>query len=229
VRSAVLLGGARAVVWDALAHPDQMAPVCALVGARPSTVVYSHADWDHVWGTCGLADVEEVVAHEAALTRFTTDVPEELARRCSSVGQAWEAVRLISPTRTFADSLTLELGDATMELRALVGHTPDSIVGFVPEWGVLLAGDTVETPLPVVNDAESVGGWISGLEAWMADGRLEVVVPSHGPVGGLELLERTTSYLRSLVEGRDPKPTMELSPFYRETHEANVRLLSGQG
>lgn len=229
VRSAVLPGDAGTVVWDTLAHPDQMAPARALVRARPSTVVYSHADWDHAWGTCGLADVEEVVAHEASLARFKSDVPEELARRRASDGPVWDAVRLIAPTRTFAASLTLEMGSTTLELHALAGHTPDSIVGFVPDWGVLLAGDAVETPLPVVNDPRSVGGWISGLEAWMADSRVKVVVPSHGPVGGPELLDRTAAYLRALVQGRRARPAADLSPFYRETHEANVRLLSERG
>ncbi len=225
VRSAVLLGSARAVVWDVLAHPDQVAPVEGLAGTLPRTVVYSHADWDHAWGTCGLRDVEDVVAHEAAVARFEGDAREELARRQAADAGAWGMVRLVAPTRTFAERLDLELGGATVELRALAGHTADSIVAFVPAWGILLAGDAVETPLPVVNEAAAVEGWVAALDSWIADGRVRTVVPSHGPVGGLELVERTASYLRELARGGEPAVPGDLAPFYRETHEENLRLM----
>lgn len=225
VRSAVLLGSARAVVWDVLAHPDQVAPVERLAGVLPRTVVYSHADWDHAWGTCGLRDVEDVVAHQAALTRLESDAREELERRQATDADAWGVVRLVAPTRTFADRLDLDLGDATVELHALTGHTADSIVAFVPAWGLLLAGDAVETPLPVVNDPTAVERWVAALDGWLGDERARTVVPSHGPVGGPELLERTASYLRELTRGRAPTVPDDLAPFYRETHEENVRLM----
>ncbi len=229
VRAAVLIGAERAVVWDTLAHPDQMAGVDALLGGLPAAVVYSHADWDHAWGTCGLRRVVEVVAHEAATHRFDTDVPDELDRRKALDADAWGAVRLVPPTRTFVDTLALDLGGVTLELHALAGHTPDSAVGFVPEWGVLFAGDAVETPLPFVNEAAAVSGWAAGLGRWLADERVGTVIPAHGPVGGRELLERTGSYLRDLAAGRHPAVPDVLPPFYRDTHERNVRAMDGAG
>ncbi len=229
VRSVLLLGTSRVVVWDTLAHPRQMEPVRDLVGGLPRVVVYSHADWDHAWGTCGLVGVEEVVAHEAALARFGGDVSEELARRQASDAAAWGAVRLVPPTRTFTDGFTMDLGGLTLELYALPGHTPDSIVGLVPEWGVLLAGDAVETPLPFVNDADAVDGWVASLERWSGDERVKIVVPSHGSVGGSESIERTAAYLRDLGRGREPAEADDLTPFYRETHEANLLLVRAAG
>lgn len=184
VRAALLVGRERAVVWDTLAHPSQMEAVAALTGGRPLTVAYSHADWDHVWGTCALEHPEAVVAHARAAERFGSDVPEELRRRQAREPGAWDAVRLV------------------------------------------LAGDTVESPLPMVNDAEAVAAWIAELEVWRADERVHVVVPSHGPVGGRELVDRTATYLEMLVEGR---PLLlggaPLPAFYRETHRRNVELV----
>lgn len=200
VRAAVLTGSERAVVWDTLAHPSQMEGVAALIGALPVTVVYSHADWDHAWGTIALASVEAVVAQEAALERFASDVPEELRARREREPRVWDAVRLIPPDVTFAERHTIHLGGATLELHALPGHTPDSIVGWIPEWGVLLAGDAVETPRPVVNDRAAVPGWIAALRRWCADGRVRVVVPSHGGVGGLELVHATAARLEELLQ-----------------------------
>lgn len=225
VRAAVLAGSRRVVVWDTLAHPEQMNVVHALAAGLPVTVVYSHADWDHAWGTCGIEEVEQVVAHEAAAARFQDDVPAELERRRSVDGNRWQAVCLVAPTRTFAERLTLDLGNLRLELHALPGHTPDCIVGFVPRWGVLLAGDTVETPVPVVNDAAAIPGWVSALEHWRHDARVRTVVPSHGPVGGPELLHETAAYLRTLRQGGRHRRLEELPAFYRDTHERNVRLV----
>lgn len=225
VRAAVLTCGRHAVVWDTLAHPVQMGPVAALAGDRALTVVYSHADWDHCWGTCALEGVGEVVAQEAAAVRFAADVRAELASRLREGGGPWGDVRLVAPTRVFSQDMTLDLGDVTLRLEALSGHTADSIVGLVPAWGVLLAGDAVETPLPVVNDGAAVPAWADALERLVVSGGLRVVVPSHGAVGGPEILERNLLYLRTLLEGGGASVDASLPPFYLRAHERNVRLV----
>ncbi len=227
VRAALLLGARRALLWDTLAHPDQMAHVPELVGDLPLTVVYSHADWDHAWGTCGLERVDEVVAHEVAAIRFGNDVREELSRRRRVDPDTWRAVRLVPPGRTVREELALDLGGLTIVLHALPGHTPDSLVGFVPEWGLLLAGDAVETPLPFVNEREAVARWIAGLDTWHGDGRVRTVVPAHGPVGGRESIARTADYLRAMSFGTPVQLPGDLPSFYRETHERNARILGG--
>ena len=224
VRAVVLMGETRAVVWDTLAHPAHMAGVGALVGSLPLTVVYSHADWDHVWGTSGLGRVEEVVAQASAVQRFRTDVPKELARRRAATLHEWDEVVLVPPGRTFETSLALDLGGVTLELTTLPGHTPDCLVGYLPEWGVLLAGDTVETPLPVVNDGGAVRDWVARLHRWMAVTELSIVVPSHGRVGGVELLDETAKYLDGLLMGAAP-PEDVLTSFYEQTHRRNLALV----
>jgi glyoxylase-like metal-dependent hydrolase (beta-lactamase superfamily II) len=248
VRSAVLVGSERAVVWDTLAHPSQMAPVAGLVGDLPVTVVYSHADWDHAWGTGGLESaearesvppqptvgpqgrmrggrVQAVVAHQAAVVRFTTDVPSELDARRRADPNLWSAVELVPPTETFDEYHVLALGGVTLALHALPGHTPDCIVGVVPEWGVLLAGDSVETPLPVVNDGGAVQGWTEALERWRDEASVTRVIPSHGRLGGRELIAETLAYLATLLEGAPPDPG-EVPSFYAETHRRNIRAVA---
>jgi glyoxylase-like metal-dependent hydrolase (beta-lactamase superfamily II) len=222
VRSVVILGPARTVVFDTLAHPMDMAPVRRLVGDRPVTVVYSHADWDHAWGTCGLAGWDEVVAHAAAAERFRGDVIRDLDTRREGDPETWNAVELVPPDRTVTRPLTLELGGLTLILSSLRGHTDDSLVGFIPRWGVMLAGDAVETPLPVVNEGAALPGWIRALEAWSGEPQVTTVVPAHGPVAGSELLLDTARYLRSLLVPDPPEPPADLPPFYRDTHLRNI-------
>ena len=49
---------------------------------------------------------------------------------------------LTFPTKTFEDSLTLDMGNMTLELYAAGGtHTASDIFVFVPEEGLLFTGD----------------------------------------------------------------------------------------
>lgn len=229
VRSAVIVGSARAVVWDTLAHPEQMSPVADLVSGMPLLVVYSHADWDHVWGTRGVELPEEIVAHEIAGQRFAADVPEKLAEKRRVQPRVWDDVKLLAPTRLFRDTLSIDLGGATLELHHLPGHTADSIVGWIPEWGAWLAADAVETPLPVVNDGGAVPGWIDELTRWADTDGLTQVIPSHGRLGGRDLLKANISYLQSLTQGGDEPPGDAMRPFYRDTHKRNVQAMLRRG
>ncbi len=48
-------------------------------------------------------------------------------------------------------------------------------------------------------------------------------MPAHGPIGGIETLERNIHYLRGLLDGHPVKVSGPLTDFYRRTHEANQR------
>jgi glyoxylase-like metal-dependent hydrolase (beta-lactamase superfamily II) len=282
VRGAVVAGNARAVVWDTLARPAHMAGVADLVPDLPITVVYSHGDWDHAWGTVGLSRPwSEVLAHEACVARFSGvlpalyhrpsgtpaapldhpvevpasqgDLPGTLEEKRRATPGEYDDVVLVSPTRTFRHSMVLDLGGVTLELHPLPGHTPDTVVGLVPEWGVFLGGDAVEVPLPFLNPGSPLEAWAQGLEGWAR--RLEewpgggtgrrrdsaappdgappgavaspsvLVIPSHGPLGGPELLRDNVRYLRDLLAGKEPDLPRDLPPFYVQTHHDNRSLV----
>jgi len=208
VRGAVIVGEERAVVWDTLSHPRDMAAVPPLIGERSFSVVYSHADWDHAWGTRGLGGGwAEIIGHPECVARFSADVPDTLAEKRTAAPGVWDEVELMPPTRTIdpaaslptldpaAPATTLDLGGVTLLLLPLPGHTADCLVGWLPEWGVLLAGDAVEDPYPVVNDRAAVPAWISLLQLWEAEPQLTTVVPSHGAVSSRELLRRNIDFL----------------------------------
>jgi glyoxylase-like metal-dependent hydrolase (beta-lactamase superfamily II) len=224
VRGVLLVGGARAVVWDTLSHPRDMARWRPLIGNRDLVVVYSHADWDHIWGTAGLPleRAATVLGHRACQARFTADVPRTLRERRLAEPGAWDEVVLIAPDTVFDVKTTVDLGSMTLELHHLPGHTPDTIVGFVPERGLLLVGDTAETPFPVVPPDSPLGAWVESLERWEGDPRVRTVVPAHGSIGGVEVLQRNIDYLWALLDGRPLPVTEPLTDFYRKTHEANI-------
>ncbi|MCU0493540.1 MAG: MBL fold metallo-hydrolase [Chloroflexaceae bacterium] len=225
VRGALILGDSRAVVWDTLTRPVDMQPLLPLIGELPLTVVYSHADWDHVWGTAALP-YEEIIGHSLCAARFEADVPEQLHEHRTARPGWYDEVLLLSPTRTFDDSLTLDIGGVTLELHHLPGHTPDCIVAWLPEWGMLLAGDTVETPLPYVNHAHLLHDWIAGLEVCANDERVQTVIPCHGAISDRGLLWRNIAYLRGLPDGSSLLPA-DLDEAYREVHTANLATVRG--
>jgi glyoxylase-like metal-dependent hydrolase (beta-lactamase superfamily II) len=222
VRGAVILGRDRVLIWDTLSHPRDMQPLLPLLAGRSITIVYSHADWDHVWGTAGLPMAEAIIGHDHCLTRFSTDVPVTLRDKQQAEPTEWAEVKLIPPTMTFETELTLDLGDVTVILRHLPGHTEDCIVAFIPEWGILLAGDTLETPLPLL-ETDSLVAWVTALQQWQNNPQLQIIIPSHGEIAGPELLQHNLTYLQVLLEGHEPTVPSELDDFYREAHQANLK------
>lgn len=223
VKGAVILGSRRAVVWDTLSHPQDMEAVQPLIADRPFHVVYTHADYDHCWGTNGLPDVPgEIIAHKSCAQRFRTDVPKTLKAK-QNKAQHWHAVELMPPTLTFEKYISLDLGDITLELHHLSGHTPDCIVGFIPQWGVLLAGDTVETPLPLINEDSPVNTWLDHLRQWADDERVQTVVLAHGDVGNRDTIQHNIDYLSRLAARQPVEVPDDLPPFYQRAHQRNQK------
>lgn len=224
VRGTLVLGQERAVVWDTLSHPRDMTPYLPLIKNREIIVVYSHADWDHIWGTSGLTRLPvSIISHECCEHRFRTDVPEKLAKMKKAEPGKWDDVQLVPPNRMIKQSCMLELGGLTLELHHLPGHTDDCLIAMLPEQGIALMGDTIETPFPVVPVNSDLSAWIEQLNHWEQNTRLTQVIPCHGPMGGRELISQTIDYLQRLRDGELFDLPAQLTPFYQQTHESNLK------
>jgi glyoxylase-like metal-dependent hydrolase (beta-lactamase superfamily II) len=88
-------------------------------GREEIAVVNTHADWDHVWGTCLFAD-NRIIGHRLCRDRLMAIGPMDLAEYA---GRQRGEVRLLPPTVPFGDRLDLPEFDA--ELFFSPGHTPD--------------------------------------------------------------------------------------------------------
>lgn len=226
VRGAVIMGDAYAVVWDTLTHPSDMHSVNDIIGDKPFHVVYTHADWDHIWGTAGFAHKPlSIIGQAQCYKRFSTDVPETLKKMQADEPNRWDDVQLIAPNLSFEAQMTLHAGGVTLELHHLSGHTEDCIVGWLPEMGILLGGDVMETPLPVVNDADVVDDWLAKLEFWAGKDTLKQTIPAHGITDGRDCLDSTIHYLRKLSSDDDFPMPENLDDFYQQTHSKNLKLM----
>ncbi|NPV85026.1 MAG: MBL fold metallo-hydrolase [Anaerolineae bacterium] len=222
VRGVVILGEERAVVWDTLTHPRDMEAVVPLLKGKDIWVVYSHADWDHIWGTCGLP-AAEIVSHISAGDRFQKEVHQTLRQMRVERPGVWDTVSIVCPTVLFDDYMCINLGSISLELYALPGHTIDSIVGFIPEKGVLLGGDAIEDPFPVLGRSECLKTWIDGLRYWSEHLGVRIVIPAHGAIGTRDLIERNRVYLTGLTDGSSSLPE-NVGEFYRQSHFSNLEL-----
>jgi len=89
---------------------------------------------------------------------------------------------------------TLDLGGVTASIRAMgLNHTLGDTVVLVD--GVLFAGDIAMKPQPMVlNPRTTLTHWLTSLDALEAM-HPKRIVPSHGPFGGVELIEGYRAYL----------------------------------
>ncbi len=104
------------------------------------------------------------------------------------------AAQTILPTITLEDRLTLHRGDRVIDIRHLgSGHTAADVIVHLPKEGIVITGDLVVWPVPLVGDPQShIREWSGTLEKLCALHPI-TIVPGHGPV------LRDTSYLKTLA------------------------------
>ncbi len=96
------------------------------------------------WGTRRVAELEQQVAGLAADDADGPRLREELAVTKLRLAASRNAGLPVPPTRTFADRLTLDMGDTRFELSYIGGmHSSSDIAVLVPEHRMLLTGDTM--------------------------------------------------------------------------------------
>jgi len=110
----------------------------------------------------------------------------------------WQEARVVAPTLTVADSLTLHLGRRDVQIRFLGrANTAGDVVVWVPDARVLAAGDLVVAPIPYAYGSY-IGEWIDVLGRLRAFGA-RTLLPGHGPVQhDLGYVDRVAAALRTL-------------------------------
>lgn len=175
------------------------------LAGRQLLVANTHADYDHAWGNQffdgpGSPWPAPILGTRRCAARLrSAEERATLAALQERQPDVYAGVHLVAPTIVFDEALSVDGGDLTLEFLATPGHTPDHCSIFVPEIGLLLAGDAAEHPFPFVGE-----GGLGDLRASLR--RLAALQPRaayycHAAVdAGPELIGENLAYFDQLEE-----------------------------
>jgi cyclase len=165
-------------------------------------VIYTHEHFDHVMGSAFLTN--RTIAHDGAMSaigNLQTTLPEAMMRFLPDLfkenKEMLNNVDIVLPQITFSKELALHMGDRTLKLTYVGGHSPASIVVYVPEDQVLFAGDNVVTgQLPFTAHCQ-FGPWIEVLNHIIGM-EIDTIIPGHGEICGKEGVRKISAYFETM-------------------------------
>lgn len=201
------------VVIDACATEARTLALRAAILGRGDapirTLVNTHHHLDHTYGNC-LFPEATIVAHEACRDLI---VSEGLSGMANRPEVEWGAIQLAPPSITFNDGLAIHCGDVRIELISYgPAHTLTDTVAWIPDQRVLFTGDLVFAECTPYIIGGSLVGTLHTLEAIRAFGADVTLVPGHGPVSDMRVVDDAMEYLtlvqeiarRGLEDGHSP-------------------------
>ena len=108
-------------------------------------VINTHWHADHNMGN-QFFDQSKLISHDNCPSLMKTSgekMIESAKKNIPGEAERLKDYKQVFPTKTFSDSLNLPIHDSNLVLYHMPGHTPDSIVAYLPELKILFAGDTV--------------------------------------------------------------------------------------
>ncbi|MEQ9321012.1 MAG: alkyl sulfatase dimerization domain-containing protein [Polyangiaceae bacterium] len=219
------------VLFDTSLEPFAPAILRSLRGwskAPVHTIAYTHGHVDHVGGAQAFIDETKdgghpeptVVGHEGVVGRFARyDVTNGYngvinQRQFATLGGGmlgvskegrWGPSSWVAPGTTFADHMSLRVGDTDFELHHDRGETDDHLWAWVPEHKALVVGDFVTWVFPNAGNPQKVqrypAEWAHALRE-MAALDAELMLPAHGlPVAGNARIKKVLRDLATVLEG----------------------------
>ncbi|MFG2110791.1 MBL fold metallo-hydrolase [Micromonospora chersina] len=210
----VVTGGDGVLLVDTAATERRaraLADRVAGLGAGPvRTLVNTHSHGDHTFGNGIFAGSATVIAHERARHEMAET---GLALTGLWPDVEWGDVRVVLPDITFAEELTVHVGERRAELIHVgPAHSTNDVVVWLPDERVLFAGDVLMSTCTPFLLFGSVSGALAAV-ARLREFRPRTVVCGHGPVTGPEIFDLTESYLRRVAQVAAGAYPQGLSPL----------------
>ena len=143
----VITAGGNVLVVDAGINASEATPLRAIADEQRKggwlTLFNTHPHIDHFGGNQVFANVP-IIGQQAARTAIIETGPQTLAQwqQNPQMGEIMRDIKIIPPTFTFQDTLTLFVGETEVQLLHYgVAHSPSDTVAWLPETKVLFTGD----------------------------------------------------------------------------------------
>ncbi|MBU1228916.1 MAG: MBL fold metallo-hydrolase [Proteobacteria bacterium] len=180
-------------------------------------VVTTHEHFDHALGSSVFTDLgATLVAHE--LNRaYLAKNGESMLKKIQAFGlspQDIAGTRIVLPSLTFTERLTIRLGSQDNEVVELIhltsSHSPGSTLVYLPRQKVLFAGDVLFTDFHPFMGEGDVPGWVKTLD--FIDGLdATAIIPGHGPLS----TKKDVADMREYIQLFDAK-AKELAPTAKD-------------
>jgi len=154
------------------------------------SIIYTHGHVDHSYGTWAFIEAGEspnIIAHENINDRFNRylrlrgSIAKNMSQPLNQLPESSEDI--IWPTRTFSDSLHLEIGGESFILKHHRAETDDHLYIWIPNRKILASADFYQGFLPNAGNGKRVqryvGEWANALNE-MARLNAEILLPGHG-------------------------------------------------
>ncbi|HSD75901.1 MAG TPA: MBL fold metallo-hydrolase [Solirubrobacteraceae bacterium] len=232
--------GDETFVVDSPVFQDELDALPAILGQagwRPSGLLATHGDWDHVMGRLAFPDATLGVAETtAARLRAEPGAAQRSIREFDEENYV-ERPRPLSLGQVQALPVPggVGIGDRELELIPADGHTQDGMAIWIPWARILLAGDyLLPVEIPWLQEHGSASAYLATL------GRLKPyveradwVVPGHGaPLDAqraLAIMREDVAYLQALPSADAPLPPARRTARQKRLHAENVAKLAGAG
>jgi len=173
-------------------------------GKPVDRVILTHEHPDHIVGLTQFPPGIEIVAQEQTRTQMIKmgqpPTPPYWATN-PAWGNSHDVNRVILPTVTFRDHMSLFYGDTEVDIdwpgRA---HTVGDALIRVPKARVIFLGDIGFFGVTPLNGSGYIADWIKVCDTLLQDPNFDIMVPGHGPVGGKSDLKDMRDYLALLLE-----------------------------
>ena len=210
MNSVLLLHAEHAVAIDPGVLPSELDDLAARVRAAApaaTTLVFTHAHWDHVLGRAWWPDAR-TLAHDrfnADLQRTLQWIHEEAESLAKQHGESWaKRFEPFRPAEAVAGLRFMRLGPWRAVFRDAFGHSDSQLSLHLPEQRVLIAADMLsDVEVPTLNTAPAV--YLETLRTLLPvleGGAIETLVPGHGTIArGRAEVERRFARDLAYLEG----------------------------
>ena len=199
-------------------------------GLRPVAGLATHPHWDHLLWSAALGDIPRYAtprAVAAAAREFSVLVGEVVQ------GAPGHDLALFAQVEPVIGNELAWPGPRAI-VYAHEAHAPGHGAVFLPETGVLIAGDMcsdIEIPLLDQASADPFGGYRAGLDLLASVPGVKVLVPGHGRVGDQAEFRRRVAadlaYRDATEAGTDPADARLSVDWLRAEHARQLKRPRG--